>query len=114
MTLNEYGAAILDNAIAHGFYDGGEPPIGERLCLIHAELSEALEELRDGWEVGEIYFVEDKNGEQKPEGVAIELCDALIRILDVLTFYGVDIDAAVQTKMDYNAKRPYKHGGKKF
>lgn len=46
----------------------------------------------------------------KPEGVAVELADALIRILDTMHSLGVDIDAIVQEKMSYNASRSFKHG----
>lgn len=46
----------------------------------------------------------------KPEGVAVELADALIRILDIMHSLDVDIDAIVAEKMAYNATRPVKHG----
>ena len=48
----------------------------------------------------------------KPEGVAVELVDALIRILDQLGYMRVDIDGLVAEKMAYNADRPIKHGKK--
>ena len=46
----------------------------------------------------------------KPEGVAVELVDALLRILDQLGYMRVDIDGLVAEKMSYNADRPIKHG----
>ena len=45
--LNELGKEAYDNAAAHGFYDP-PPSVPERLCLVHSEVSEALEDYRDG------------------------------------------------------------------
>ena len=103
MTLNELAKAINDNAIAHGFWDE-ERNFGEMIALMHSELSEALEEHREGRPVE--WF--QSNG--KPEGVAVELADCMIRILDTMLSLGVDIDSVVARKMVYNASRPYKHG----
>lgn len=47
---------------------------------------------------------------RKPEGVAVELADCLIRILDAMQSLGVDIDEIVQEKMEYNDGRAHKHG----
>lgn len=65
---------IHENAVAHGWWEG-ERDIAEIYALIHSELSEALEEYRSGKEM--IYYVDGK-----PEGIAVELADAVIRILD--------------------------------
>lgn len=48
--------------------------------LIHSEVAEALEELRDGHGVTEIYFKTEKP--EKPEGFPIELADVAIRAAD--------------------------------
>jgi len=50
------------------------------------------------------------SGTIKPEGVAVELADCLIRILDTMSSLGVDVDEVVQTKMTYNGTRAHKHG----
>ena len=50
---------------------------------------------------------------KKPEGVAVELADAIIRILDYCAFAGIDIEKALEIKHEYNKSRPYRHGGKK-
>lgn len=42
-----------------------------------------------------------------------ELADTLIRLVDYATWRGIDLDAAVEAKMEINKSRPYKHG-KKF
>ena len=42
--INELAKQIYENAVSKGFYDDGKATnIGERLCLIHSEVSEALE-----------------------------------------------------------------------
>lgn len=50
--------------------------------------------------------------EAKPVGVPSELADIIIRTLDTAAAWGIDIDAAVQTKMAYNRTRPHMHGRK--
>jgi len=47
-------------------------------------------------------------------GVAIELADCIIRILDYCGAKGIDIDDAIKQKHEYNKTRSYKHGGKKI
>ena len=46
----------------------------------------------------------------KPEGVSIELADAVIRIADLCGQMGIDLETAIILKMDYNKSRPFKHG----
>ena len=54
-----------------------------------------------------------QTGTCKPEGVAVELCDAIIRILDYLAYMGVDVEAVLMAKHEYNKGREYRHGGKR-
>ena len=51
---------------------------------------------------------------RKPEGVAIELADCIIRILDYCGAQGIDVDEATRIKHEYNKSRPYRHGGKRI
>lgn len=51
----------------------------------------------------------ERRGE-KPEGVAVELADAVIRIADLCGHLGIDLEAAIDLKMAYNETRPFKHG----
>ena len=50
----------------------------------------------------------------KPEGIAVELADCIIRILDYCGYADIDIDSIIRKKIEYNKTRPYRHGGKKL
>lgn len=113
--LNELASRIHEVSSDHGFWPKEGRNFGEMIALAHSELSEALEEHREG--KPDVYFVtkmestpEGILSTDKPEGVSVELVDALIRILDTLHSRGVDIDDIVFMKMAYNASRPHKHG----
>lgn len=103
--LNELAKEIHTNAVLHGWWQS-ERAFSEVVALCHSELSEALEEARAGR--GMLWM----NGD-KPEGIAVELVDCVIRILDYLAHENVDVDSIMRLKMDYNKTRPYMHG-KKF
>lgn len=134
MDIKDLVAQAHENAVQKGFWD---PPLefGTAIALIHSELSEALEEVRAGRPVlyfdcaaGHICatdtptssckdFSENPNNPadcacrgMKPEGVAVELADAVIRIADLCGHMGIDLDAMISLKMEYNTGRPYKHG----
>ena len=106
--INEVARQIHENAVDHGWWDE-ERGFPEVLALIHSEVSEALEEYRNGRLPTEVYT--GNNG--KPEGIPIELADVIIRVLDYCGYAGIDIDAAISQKHEYNRTRPYRHGGKK-
>ena len=106
--INEVAKQIHENAVAHGWWDE-ERGFPEVLALIHSEVSEALEEYRNGRLPTEVYA--GNNG--KPEGIPIELAAVIIRGLDYCGYAGIDIDAAISQKHEYNRTRPYRHGGKK-
>ena len=108
MTINEFAAEVHKNAVDHGWWEG-ERTFPEIVALIHSEVSEALEEYRNGRLPTEVYT---GNG-GKPEGIPIELADVIIRIFDYCGYAGIDIENVLEVKHEYNKSRPYRHGGKK-
>jgi NTP pyrophosphatase (non-canonical NTP hydrolase) len=118
------------NAVDHGWWEE-ERTFGEQIALMHSELSEALEDYRNGRGMTEIY-TECKKADSsgclsratkaeclncqygKPCGIPIELADTIIRIFDTCGKYGIDLEKAIEIKMAYNRTRSYKHGGKKI
>lgn len=123
MEIKTLVAKAHENAVKHGFW---EPPLsfGTAIALIHSELSEALEEERNGNpfictpqdETECLMYGKEslcKYRSRKPEGVAVELADAVIRIADLCGHLEIDLEEVIEIKMAYNEGRPYKHG-KKF
>lgn len=79
----------------------------EKIALMHSELSEALEYLRDPGKgmsdhIPEFYGVEE------------ELADCIIRILDFAEAWGLRVPGALVAKVKFNRTREHKHGGKRF
>ena len=103
--IDHLQAAIHQNAVDHGWWDGDQND-AEKIALMHSELSEALEALRDG----------DGMSEKIPAYSCVEeeLADCVIRILDYAGRHKMDIAGAILAKHEYNLTRPYKHGGKRF
>jgi len=66
----------------------------EKLMLVVTELSEAMEAYRYG---------------DKPN-FAEEIADSIIRLCDICGSIGIDIESAINDKMEVNKDRPRKHG----
>lgn len=91
-------------AAEHGFHKTPNP-VPQSLCLIHSEVSEALEAYRDD----DIALRYDERG--KPEGLIVELADAVIRILDTAHEIAPgQFGEALVAKMAYNETRIPGHG----
>ena len=122
--INQLAKEAHENAKSKGFFDD-EKNIGEMLCLIHSEVSEALESDRKN-----IYAYMDKenfnslNGSPTDEDFKQnffesikdtfedELADIMIRVMDLAAFKGIDLEAHIKAKMRYNSLMEHKHGKK--
>lgn len=70
--------------------------IGTRLCLVHSEVSEAMEGFRKN-------LMDDHLPHRKM--AEVELADAVIRILHIAEEEGLDIGGALWEKLQYNLHR---------
>ncbi len=130
--LNSLRDQALRIARDHGFKDA---TVLEDFALIHSEVSEALEDYREGASPNKVWYEEkpaikgtfasilhDEQGEPGRDGklpykfcgIPSEMADVIIRVLHFCGKHEIDIEAAVAEKMAYNDSRPYKHGGKKL
>jgi NTP pyrophosphatase (non-canonical NTP hydrolase) len=90
----------------HGFENDADYNFGEKLALMHSELSEALE----------FYRHENPQSDHIPEfsGIEEEYADVIIRIMNDAQRHGFRVAEAMLAKQAFNASRPYKHDGKKI
>jgi len=91
-----------ENATNKGFWEENTN-YPEKLCLIHAEVSELLEAYRA-----------NTLREPCPKPIQLtneeeELADIIIRVFDLAGYRGIHLGAAVAIKMSYNLTRPHKH-----
>lgn len=99
MTLNDYAKQCHHDNRQWWHDENGnklERNKGELLCLMHSEISEAMEGARKSLQ-------DDKLPHRKMEEV--ELADLLIRAFDYAAAFNLDLDGAYQEKRMYNANR---------
>lgn len=74
----------------------GKRNVGELLCLVHSEVSEAMEGHRKS-------LMDDKLPHRTM--FEVELADTIIRIFDIAGGYDLDLGGAIAEKLAYNAHR---------
>lgn len=101
--LDALAALLHETAIEKGFWDGeiGYDKIGNKLALVHSEVTEVLEAIR-----------KNKGSEEVVE----EMADVLIRLLDIYAAMRNtgdlihSFDEVLDKKININKERPKLHG----
>ena len=115
----------LNNFVNSIGFDNADVPL--RIALIHSEVSEAFEAYRkDKFANIPDYIGDVVQGDKSDEWFKItfqrymkdtfedEIADSIIRLLDLCGKMNIDIETHILAKIDYNATRGFKYGGKKF
>lgn len=101
--LDALAATVHENAIEKGFWDGDftYDKVGNKLALVHSEVTEVLEGVRKS---------------KGSSAIVEEVADTIIRILDVYAAMrnnGVvdhSLDELLEKKINANKERPKLHG----
>jgi|SRR5690606_18041507 len=118
MNINKLSELAYTQAKNKGFHEK-EQSIAEMLCLIHSEVSEALEAIRNNRFTTDLKYVDGlklktefkRNFENKIKNTfEDELADIVIRVCDLAGLKGIDLNTHILNKLRYNQLRPIKHG----
>jgi NTP pyrophosphatase (non-canonical NTP hydrolase) len=101
--LDAFSAVLHESALEKGFWDGEitYDKIGNKLALVHSEVTEVLEAIR-----------KDKGSEEIVE----EMADVIIRLLDLYAammnegFVEHSLDEVMDNKINKNKERQRLHG----
>jgi NTP pyrophosphatase (non-canonical NTP hydrolase) len=101
--LDALSALLHETAIEKGFWDGdySHDKIGNKLALVHSEVTEVLEAIRKS------------HGSEK---IVEEMADVIIRLLDVYAAMRNEeqimhsLDEILESKINKNKERPRLHG----
>ena len=74
---------------------GNLDSFGEWIAAIHEDMADAGYHQRN-----------------RGDNLGSHLVAVISMVQDMATHYGIDLDAAIEAKMQYNRTRPYRHGGK--
>lgn len=119
--LNEISKQVYEANRLKGF-DVKKENLGQTLCLIHSEISEALEAIRHDKKASLMTFdyrEEDRKTdldfqsdfqELIKDTFEDEIADTFIRLIDLVGALEIDIDRHIELKRRYNSLREYKHG----
>lgn len=101
--LDALAAVLHQTAIEKGFWDGevSYDKIGNKLALVHSEVTEVLEAIRK---------------KQGSEAIVEEMSDVIIRLLDLYAamrdenMIDHSLDEVLNKKLNINKQRPKLHG----
>jgi NTP pyrophosphatase (non-canonical NTP hydrolase) len=88
-----------------GFHEGranGRDDVLVRLCLVHTEVSEAVQGVKRHWK--------GQGDDVTRSIVGEELADAVIRIMDLAECLGINLQGEIAAKNMKNADRPRLYG----
>ena len=119
--LNEISKQVYEANKLKGF-DVKKENLGQTLCLIHSEISEALEAIRHDKKASLMAF--DYREEDRETDLDFqldftalikdtfedEIADTFIRLMDLVGALEIDIDRHIELKRKFNSLREYKHG----
>ncbi len=95
--FNNFSREVHRRSVEAGWWDTPElSNIGTKLCLIHSEISEAMEGYRRD-------LMDDHLPNRKM--VEVELADAVIRIGDLAAALKLNVGNVIIEKMEYNLHR---------
>jgi NTP pyrophosphatase (non-canonical NTP hydrolase) len=94
--LEQTGNLPYDIAEARSSSRFGKALVAQKLCLVHSEISEAMEGHRKG-------LMDDKLPHRSM--LEVELADAVIRIADLAGALDLDLGGAIAEKLAFNATR---------
>lgn len=101
--LDAFSAVLHESALEKGFWDGDitYDKLGNKLALVHSEVTEVLEAIRK---------------DQGSEAIVEEMADVLIRLLDIYAammnegFVEHSLDEVLDNKINKNKERQRLHG----
>ena len=111
MTITEMAKMSQEHSVLKGFTADlltNPYKVYKALVLIHGEVTEAVDEYAAHGT--EAYYSIDAQGNNKPEGIAAELADVVLRIGNLSRALGLDLEAAIIEKHTYNLTRGWRHG----
>jgi hypothetical protein len=114
MTINAIAKMVHENAVAHGFHPEGQLNdtfMADQLLNLHREVSE----LSDARRSGILNQPCDKADGMRKLGltpltnIEEEYADIVIRALDQMARFRIDVERVILTKHEYNKTRPFRH-----
>lgn len=117
MTISELQKVVHEQAVERGLYKG-KPSVSNLLWHVREEAAEAIKAWHDYKDLdvhnecdGVTNYCIKRDFQcktcprRRPEGVCMELADVVIMTLSLCEHLGINLEAAIEEKMAYNAIR---------